>query len=343
MFDHPSQFLDALENLPVASAEFRDLALKRQAQLTKPAGALGRLEDIAIWLAGWQAREKPVVDRVTALLFAGNHGVVEEGVSPFPASVTAQMVENFKQGGAAINALTQQFGHELSVIPLDLERPTRNMTVDAAMSEDELLDVINIGAAAVNDCSADVIYFGEMGIGNTTTAAAIAAAVFGGEGASWAGPGTGLEKAGVVHKASVIDRALALHRSELSNPVEIMRRLGGRELAAIMGGVVAARLKRLPVILDGFVVTAAVAPLCVSADQRIKRDVLAHCIAGHCSAEPGHIRLLEELGLKPLLTLDMRLGEGTGAALAAELVRGAVSTHNQMATFAEAQISGGEV
>ncbi|CAN0471318.1 unnamed protein product, partial [Scytosiphon promiscuus] len=241
MFDHPSQFLDALENLPVASAEFRDLALKRQAQLTKPAGALGRLEDIAIWLADWQAREKPVVDRVTALLFAGNHGVVEEGVSPFPASVTAQMVENFKQGGAAINALTQQFGHELSVIPLELERPTRNMTVDAAMSEDELLDAINIGAAAVNDCSADVIYFGEMGIGNTTTAAAIAAAVFGGEGASWAGPGTGLEKAGVVHKASVINRALALHRSDISNPFEIMRRLGGRELAAIMGGVVAAR------------------------------------------------------------------------------------------------------
>lgn len=345
MFESSESFLSIFNSLPSAQAEFRSAALDRQEKLTKPKGSLGRLEDIVVWLAGWQGCEKPHLDKISAIVFAGNHGVVEEGVSPFPASVTEQMVLNFKNGGAAINALTKQFSHDLQVIPLQLDNPTQNITLKPAMSVEETLDAINIGAEAVNECCADLIYFGEMGIGNTTIASALAAATFGGSGADWAGPGTGLASSGVLHKSKIIDLALDMHdlrresasNDDSSDPFEIMRLVGGREQAAIMGAVLAARFKRIPVLLDGFVVTAAVAPLSLA-----KVDVLDHCLSAHCSAEPGHRRLLDCLWLEPLLNLNMRLGEGTGAALAVELVRGAVATHTHMATFSEAEISNSE-
>lgn len=342
MFETSDSFLSVLNSLPEAHVEFQESARIRQDQLTKPNGALGRLEDIAIWFAGWQGSDLPKLDKVSAFIFAGNHGVVDEGISPFPASVTEQMVQNFKNGGAAINALTKQYDHELTVLPVELDNPTQNITVAPAMSLDETLSAINVGAKVVETCDADLIYFGEMGIGNTTIASTLAAASCGGSGSDWAGPGTGLSSEGVRLKAHVINKALKFHNLEKNkaskvgstSPLEIMRLVGGREQAAIMGAVVAARLKRIPVLLDGFVVTAAVAPLSL-----LEVDALDHCLAAHCSAEPAHQRLLDCLWLEPLLNLNMRLGEGTGAALAVELVRGAIATHTQMATFAEAEIS----
>lgn len=335
MFASAAHFAEILQQLPAPFEEAQAQAIARQQVLTKPPGSLGRLEALSVFLAGWQGAERLTLDKIEALLFAGNHGIVEEGVSPFPQAVTAQMVANFEAGGAAINALTRLFGHNLKVVPLSLEQPTGNFAKRPALGEGELLDALNAGAAAVEQSDAALIYFGEMGIGNTTSAAALSAAVFGGAGREWAGPGTGLTPGGVVAKAEVIDRALDLHAGFERSPFEVMRIFGGRELAAIMGGIVAARLRRVPVLLDGFVVTAAAAPLILAG-----REVLEHCLAGHCSAEPGHQRLLDSLWMEPLLALDMRLGEGSGAALAVSLCQAAAATYNEMATFDEAAISG---
>ncbi len=334
MFNSYETFLSSLSALPYASTQFQDFALERQAQLTKPAGSLGRLEEITVWLSGWQQQNQLCVDKIEGLLFAGNHGVVEENVSPFPSEVTAQMVANFEAGGAAINVLTKKFGHKLRVFPIDLERPTANFSKQPAMTTEETLEAINIGAKAVEESEADLLYFGEMGIGNTTSAAAISAMVFGGMGRDWAGPGTGLSVSGIEHKASVIDKALALHKDAVKTPFDVMRLLGGRELAAIMGAIVAARLRSLPVLLDGFVVTAAAVPLVINGG-----DTLDHCLSAHCSAEPGHQRLLDHLWMEPLLNMRMCLGEGSGAAVAAELVKAAVATYNDMATFQEAAVA----
>lgn len=334
MFDDRETFLNALEKLPISSMSFQDFALDRQRCLTKPEGSLGRLEEITVWLSGWQERQTLSVDRIVGLLFAGNHGVVEEGVSCFPSDVTLQMVKNFEDGGAAINVLTREFGHDLQVFPIELSCPTKNIVKSPAMSVEETLAAINIGADAVNRSDADLLYFGEMGIGNTTVAAALAACVFGGCGRDWAGPGTGLSDEEVSKKADVVNRAIALHKEKCSTSFDVMCCLGGREHAAIMGAVLAARLRRIPVLLDGYVVTAAASPLVME-----RKDGLDHCIAAHCSAEPGHQRLLDYLWLDPLLTLNMRLGEGTGAALAAQLVKGAAATYNEMATFKDAKIS----
>lgn len=323
-----------LSDLPVAHADARVAASARQAQLTKPPGSLGRLEDIAVFVAGWQGVERPRVTRGRAVVFAGNHGVVARGVSAFPAAVTAQMVANFAAGGAAINALARSAGLSLSVVPLDLDRPTADFTVGPAMSDDDCLAALNAGAAAIGD--ADLLVLGEMGIGNSTAAAALAAAGFGGSGADWVGPGTGVDAAGLSRKASAVDAALACHAGQLDGAFEILRRVGGREIAAIAGAILAARHGRVPVILDGFIGTSAIAPLARSAPE-----IVDHCLAGHCSAEPGHRRLLDRLGLSPLLSLDMRLGEGSGAALATQVVRAALAAHDGMATFAEAGVAGG--
>ncbi len=330
MFATPDALARFLAAMPAPDFAARERATARQAQLTKPPGSLGRLEEIAVFLSGWQG-DAIRAAHVQVALFAGNHGVTAQGVSPYPSAVTVQMVENFRHGGAAINALSGSLGLKLSVLPLSLDRPTGDISVTDAMSVDEALEALNAGARSV-DPDADLLVVGEMGIGNTTIAAALCAAALGGNGLDWAGAGTGLDSAGVVHKAKVIDRALA--RASASGPFEILRQLGGRELAAIAGAVCAARASRLPVILDGFVTCAAVAPLFAAAPA-----ILDHCLAGHRSAERGHARLLERFNLRPLLDLDMRLGEGSGGALAAAVVRAAVATHSQMATFAGAGVS----
>ncbi|HEY4345502.1 MAG TPA: nicotinate-nucleotide--dimethylbenzimidazole phosphoribosyltransferase [Parvibaculum sp.] len=332
LFNTFDEIHHALNHLPAPDEARIAAARTRQETLTKPPGSLGKLEDIACFLAGWQA-EGPRADVIDVLIFAGNHGVTRQGISSFPAEVTQQMVANFEHGGAAINALADAYGLSLKVTALDLDRPTADFTQDDAMSQGEFLAAFNTGAQAVNE-KADLIVLGEMGIGNTTAAAAIAAATFGGTGAEWAGSGTGLDKAGVIHKGAVIDRAIQRHTAKLKDPLAIMQSLGGRELAAIAGATLRARQLGIPVLLDGYIVTAAVAPLASLAPL-----ALDHCIAGHVSHEQGHRRLLAALGLDPLLDLNMRLGEGSGAAIAAMVLRGAVASHRYMATFTEAQVS----
>ncbi|QCB53361.1 nicotinate-nucleotide--dimethylbenzimidazole phosphoribosyltransferase [Sphingopyxis sp. PAMC25046] len=305
----------------------------RQAELTKPAGSLGRLEDLAIFFAGWQGRARPRIERARAAIFAGNHGVTVHGVSAFPPNVTAQMVANFASGGAAINALSEAAGLELAIVALDLDRPTADFTVAPAMREDECLDALNRGAAAVEP-DLDLLVLGEMGIGNSTAAAALCARSFAGEVAGWAGPGTGVDGHGVARKIQVIESALAFHAEAPRSAFETLRRVGGREIVAIAGAIVRARQLGVPVLLDGFICTSAIAPLAAE-----NPAIVNHCIAGHCSSEPGHKRLLALLGLDPLLSLDMRLGEGSGAAVAANIVRSALAAHDRMATFAEAAVS----
>ena len=319
-------------DLPAGDGAAADAVKARQAELTKPPGSLGRLEEMVAWLARW-GRNPPRLDTVDVLVFAGNHGVTVHGVSPFPAAVTAQMVANFSAGGAAINQLAEAVSATLRVIPLDLEAPTADFTAEPAMDEPAFAAAVSAGYAAVRP-EADLLCLGEMGIGNTTAAAAVAAALFGGGGARWAGRGTGLDDRGLARKQAVIDKGLARHASALHDPLLVAAALGGRELAAILGATLAARRLRIPVLLDGFVCTAAAAPL-----AKLRADALDHTQAGHVSAEAGHGALLDELRLKPLLDLGMWLGEGSGAALAVSILRAALACHDGMATFAEAGVA----
>ena len=318
-------------SLPVADQDAGASAKDRQGQLTKPPGSLGLLEDLAVFMASWQRTARPRIDEAKALVFAGNHGICAQGVNPFPQDVTAQMVLNFEAGGAAINQLCAVNGADLKVVPLDLDRPTADFTVGPAMSEAECVEAMNRGANAVDE-TADILLLGEMGIGNSTVAAALCCAFFGGAATDWVGPGTGSDRGGLARKADVVAKGVALHGQ--GSPMEILASLGGREQAAIVGAVLAARAASIPVLLDGFICTAAVAPL-----HAVNRSLLDHCLIGHISAEPGHRHLIEALGKEPVLDMAMRLGEGTGAALALGVLRGALACHNGMATFAEAGVS----
>ncbi|MEZ5867247.1 MAG: nicotinate-nucleotide--dimethylbenzimidazole phosphoribosyltransferase [Defluviimonas denitrificans] len=329
--------LDALttlaDRLPEADSHAAEAARARQNALTKPPGSLGRLEQIAEFMAAWRGTARPEIWRAQALVFAGNHGICAQGVNPYPQEVTAQMVANFEAGGAAINQLCRANGADLSVIALELGRPTGDFTEGPAMSEADCLDALWQGASAVDE-GADILILGEMGIGNSTIAAALAAACFGGPVAEWVGPGTGSDKAGILHKVEVIERGLKRHGGVMGNAPAILAALGGREQAAICGAVLAARAARIPVILDGFICTAAAAVL-YATDKRL----LDHCLVGHVSAEPGHRKLLAAIHKRPVLEFDMRLGEGSGAALALGIVRSALACHNGMATFGEAGVS----
>ena len=267
-------------------------------------------------------------------MFAGNHGVAARGVSAYPPTVTEQMVTNFANGGAAINQIAKLAGAELCVTAIELEHPTRDFTAAPAMDIDEYLAAVDIGyRAAPVDC--DLLAVGEMGIANTTTAAMLCAALLGGGAVPWAGRGTGVDDCGMARKRATIEAALDFHRAILGDPLHVAAALGGRELAAIAGAVLAARARRIPVLLDGFVATAAVVPL-----TRLNAGILKHCKAAHVSAESGHRALLRELGLAPLLDLDMRLGEASGAGVAILLLRAALACHTGMATFSEARVSG---
>jgi len=329
----PLASLDAVTSLDLPGFDnaASEAAMARQMQLTKPPGSLGRLEDLAGFMAGWRGTDHPEITRAQALVFAGNHGVCAQGVNPFPQEVTAQMVANFAAGGAAINQLCKTTGAELDVIALDLDRPTRDFTTDMAMDEEECLDALQRGAAAV-DTGADILLLGEMGIGNSTIAAALALAAFGGSAPDWVGPGTGSDADGMSLKARVVTTAVDKHGALA--PMMRLAALGGREQAALCGAVLAARMARIPVLLDGFICTAAVSPLYATSP-----DLLAHCLIAHMSREPGHRRLADAMEKPPLLDLGMALGEGSGAALALGIIKGALACHNGMATFAEAGVS----
>ena len=319
---------------PVPDPGAAEAARVREAQLTKPAGALGRLEQLSAWLAAWQGRYPPTVAHPRVSVFAANHGIAARGVSAYPAAVTAEMVRNFVDGGAAVNQICQVFDADLRVYELDLDNPTADFTVDAAMTGEDCAHAMAYGMMAVEP-GLDVLCLGEMGIGNTTSAAALCLALFGGEASDWTGTGTGVSGAALARKTEIVAAGAARHAGLAGDPLRLLAALGGFELSAICGAVMAARLARTPVLLDGFACTAAAAVLhcCVPGS-------LDHCQVAHRSTEPGHQRLLGKLGKAPLLDLGMRLGEGSGAALALGLLRAAVACHTGMATFEAAGVSG---
>ena len=322
--------------MPAPDAAATAAARVRDAELTKPPGSLGRLEDVAVFMAGWQGSARPHVDNPLVAVFDGNHGVAAKGVSPYPQSVTQAMVANFTAGGAAINQICKTFDLSLKVYELALEKPTGDITVEPAMDERTCAGTMAFGMEALAS-EPDLLILGEMGIGNTTVAAAICHALYGGAAEDWVGRGTGVDDAGLERKAEAVRNAVALHKPHLTDPLQVLARLGGREVAAMAGAILAARIRRTPVVLDGYVVSAAAAALFA-----LDETALDHCLAGHVSAERPHRELLRRLGKTPLLDLGMRLGEASGAALAAAIVKVAIACHNGMATFAEAGVAGKE-
>ncbi|SEQ11083.1 nicotinate-nucleotide-dimethylbenzimidazole phosphoribosyltransferase [Ectothiorhodospira magna] len=343
--------------LQVPAAPIDDAARRaaedRQTQLTKPLGSLGRLETLATRLAGMQGTDKPRVDQVQISIFAGDHGVAAEGISRFPQSVTAEMVRNFARGGAGISVLARAIGATLEVINLGtvmelepmsgvldvrLGPGTANFVKGPAMDAHQLAKAMNAGrhsAERARLAGAQLYLAGEMGIGNTTAAAAISCGLLGRDPEVLAGPGTGLDPAGVQHKAQVLRRALTLHGSEnLSDPVECLRRVGGFEIAAMSGAYLACAQMGMPILVDGFISSAA-----ALATVRICPGARDWMLFAHASAEPGHRLLVEALAADPVLDLGMRLGEASGAATAVPLLRLACDIHCHMATFAEAQVA----
>lgn len=333
-------------------ADLMQQAQEHQLQLTKPPGSLGRLEDIAIRLAAMQGTQDINLDKVSIVVFAGDHGVAEEGVSAFPQAVTTEMVKNFARGGAAISVMARSLGASLEVVdtgtvipPEDLPgvvnhrvaAGTANMAKQPAMDEQQLARALQAGKDAVTrslEQGMQLFIGGDMGIANTTAATAIACALLSKSAREMTGPGTGLDKDGVSHKADVIQSSLALHKTAMQSPLDILRCVGGFEIAALCGAYIACAQQGIPFVVDGFIATSA-ALLAV----HIQRSVKDWLFMAHRSAEPGHKYMVEALGVEPLLDLGMRLGEGSGAASAVPLLRMAVLTHTQMATFAEAGVS----
>jgi len=335
---------------PDVSAVHREAAIARQAQLTKPTGSLGRLEQLAIELAGLQATGQPRAARVPIIIFAGDHGVVAQGVSAYPQAVTIAMMANFAAGGAAISVLARELGSSLDVVDagtlaaeamagIVTDKPrsgTRDFSVEVALMPAELAFAFEAGQRAVARAGAgqpDLLIFGEMGIGNTTTSAAIAASLLGISAEEIAGSGTGIDAAGRAHKARVIDAAVSHHGVKGASPEKILCAVGGLEIAAICGAIIAAAQRRVPVLIDGFIVSVA-----ALAAVRLNPSCQPFLLPSHQSAEQGHRLVLRALNAQPLISLDLRLGEGSGAAIALPLVRLACSLHNGMATFAQANV-----
>jgi len=332
------------------STAHRDAALARQTQLTKPAGSLGRLERLACELAGLQQTDKPCAATAPIVIFAGDHGVVAQGVSAYPQEVTIAMMSNFAGGGAAISVLARELGSRLEVVDAGSlaqspipgivtdkpRRGSRDFSSEPALTPDEVAFALECGKRAVLRAGTpDILIFGEMGIGNTTASAAIASALLGVSAEQTAGSGTGVDAKGRALKARVIDQALARHelvRTDVSVE-DVLCAVGGLEIVAICGAVIAAAQRRIPVLIDGFIVSAA-----ALAAARLNPSCRPFLLASHRSAEQGHRLVLGALDLQPLIDLDLRLGEGSGAAIALPLLRLACALHNNMATFAEAEV-----
>lgn len=325
-------------------------ARARQDTLTKPPGSLGDLEMLAIRLAGWQRRERPSLERLQITVFAGDHGITAEGVSAFPQAVTVEMLRNFARGGAAISVLARTLGASFEVVNLGTASPiaggvhdrwlgpgTVSFAQDAAMSEAQLAAALDAGRQSVERAvaaDAQLYIGGEIGIGNTTTAAALACALLPAEPEALAGPGTGLDAQGVARKGAVIRRSLERHAQGLTSAAEILRRLGGFEIAALAGAYVRCAQLGVPAVIDGFIATAA-----ALIARQLRPGAQSWWLFAHCSGEPGHAALLAALQARPLLDLGMRLGEGSGAAMAVPILRLACELHGRMATFAEAGVS----
>jgi nicotinate-nucleotide--dimethylbenzimidazole phosphoribosyltransferase len=340
----------ATQECPEISTAHRDAAFARQAQLTKPPGSLGRLEHLACDIAGLQQTERPRATRVPIIIFAGDHGVVAQGVSAYPQEVTIAMMANFAGGGAAISVLARELGSSLEVVDagtlaqspipgIVTDKPrhgSRDFSKEAALTPTEVAFALECGKRAVLRAGTpDILIFGEMGIGNTTASAAIAAALLGIGAEQTAGSGTGVDARGLALKARVIDQALALHG--LARPgvsiEDVLCAVGGLEIVAISGAIIAAAQRRIPVLVDGFIVSVA-----TLAAVRLNPSCRPFLLASHQSAERGHRLVLEALKLQPLIDLDLRLGEASGAAIALPLLRLACALHNDMATFAQANV-----
>lgn len=330
----PARPFDDIRNLftamPQPSSAAREAVRARNRQLARPAGALGRLEEIVEWLAAVQGKPMPAIDHPFVVIFAANHGVAGKGVSAYPASATKNMVANISAGGAAINQICATYGLGLKVFELALEVPTTDISEGAALEEAACAATFAFGMEAIAG-GTDLLVLGEAGVGTTTVAAAIYHALYGGAAADWVGRGSGLDDAGLARKIAVVEQAVRLHKDHLADPLEVLRRLGGREIAALAGAIMAARIERVPVILDGYGGTAAAAVL-----HALDPRALDHCFAGHRSAEGAHAEVLARLGKVPLIDLGLRLGGGTGGALAAGLVMAALASHRDMKTLAEA-------
>ncbi|MBF0126684.1 MAG: nicotinate-nucleotide--dimethylbenzimidazole phosphoribosyltransferase [Magnetococcales bacterium] len=338
--------------IPEPSMRHMQEAGRRQDQLTKPAGSLGRMEELAIDLAGLQSSASPTAERVRIAVFAGDHGVTAAGISPFPQSVTVEMLRNFSRGGAAICVLARKLNAVLEVIDVGAARDpgplpgvitrragsgTKDFRSHPAMNRAELAIALQAGADAArraDEAGTDLFIGGEMGIGNTTSAAAIVCALLKTAPVLIAGPGAGLNAEGVSRKAEVIDQALRHHGKHLNHPLDVLCALGGFEIVALVGAFIAAAQRRLPILLDGFIVSAA-----ALAALHLRPELKPWLLFAHHSAEPGHLAILNAMEARPLLSLGMRLGEASGAAVAVPLLRLACALHCEMATFAEAGIS----
>ena len=320
---------ELLHRAPGPDVAAYDAVSGRAMEVLRPRGALARLDEVAAWLAAWQRTPRPKVERPTVLVFAADHGVTAERVSAYPAEVTAAMVHAFDEGVATINILAREADVTVSVIDVGVGVPSGNLVVEDALTPERFAASIGAGRHAVANTDADLLALGEMGIGNTTAAAAVSAALFGGSISAWVGRGTGIDDATLRRKTTAVEDAVD-RIAGVSDPLQILRRVGGAELAGIAGAVAEARARSIPVVLDGYVVAAAAAPLEVAVPGS-----LAHCIAGHRSPEPGHTRLLDRLDMEPLLDLGLRLGEGSGAVAAIPLIRMAAAAVTEVHTFAE--------
>ena len=317
---------DLPEPDPTAVAAVRE----RAAQILRPRGALASFDELAEWVAGWQRTDRPRIERPVGLIFAADHGVAEaEEVSAYPTTVTAAMFEAFSRGRSTVNALARHAGATVRAVDVGVGWPTGDIRIEPALTTERFERVVAIACETVEELDGDLLVLGEMGIGNTTAASAVAAALVRDEPAAWVGRGTGVDDAGLARKRAAVDQAVR-RISDLTDPIEVLREVGGAELVAVAAAAVAARHRRLPVVLDGYVVSASVLPLAM-----VEPTALAHCVVGHCSAEPGHRRLLDLLGKRPLLDLDMRLGEGSGAMAAVPLVAMACAGITEVPTFAE--------
>ncbi|MFU0503355.1 nicotinate-nucleotide--dimethylbenzimidazole phosphoribosyltransferase [Pseudaminobacter sp. NGMCC 1.201702] len=316
-------FRNLLGKLPAGDAVAATRVRAQFDKADKPQGSLGRLEEIAMWLANWSGRP-PAVNRPLVAIFAANHGVARQGISPRPIEATARSVELSAAGGAAINQVCLAYDVGLKVFDLALHLPTADITEAAALDEQGCAATMAFGMEAIN--GADLLCIGDLGVGNSTVAAAVLAAINGGSGADWVGAGSGADAAMIRRKAEVVDAALKLHRDHLADPFEVLRRVGGREIAAICGAILAARMERVPVVLDGFAAIAAASVL-----HAASSTALQHCMIAQASDEPGYDRAIRELGIQPLLDLGVTHGEGVGAALAAGIVKAAALCSSGMA------------
>lgn len=319
-----------LAELPPPDESTRDAVHERAAHILRPSGALAWLDEIAAWVAAWQRSAMPRVEQPAGLIFAADHGIAgATEVSAYPTGVTRAMLSAYEQGRSTISAFARLAGATVTAVDVGVGRPTNDIRYDAAMTPERFDEIVDIAVDAVESLDCDLLVLGEMGIGNTTASAAIAASLAGGETAAWVGRGTGVDDDGLARKRRAVQDSVR-RIAGVTDPLEILREVGGSEIVAITAATVAARRRSIPVVLDGYVVTAAVLPL-----HEIDSTSLDHCTVGHCSAEPGHRKLLERLGKAPLLDLDMRLGEGSGAMAAVPLIAMACAGITEVPTFAE--------